>query len=64
MSVINQSNLLKCQLYIIEDAIIISKQSLHYSLKFFMELRVENGFIGTGCWFDMNCRKYDFKPFH
>jgi hypothetical protein len=39
-----------------EEAIINSEQSLHYSLKFFIELGVENGFIGTGCWFDINCR--------
>jgi len=41
---------------IIEVITIISEQGLHNSLKFLVELGVENVFTGTGCRFDIHCR--------
>ena len=38
-----------------EEAIINRGQSLHYRLNFF-RVGVKNGFIGTGCRLDINCR--------
>ena len=40
---------------IIEVITIISEQKLHNRLKFLIQLRVEDRFIGTGCRFYINC---------